>query len=128
MRHTHDLAAAWPTTGGSEDRNAGQSFSLWRRAKGDLQGRRSVFPSHCGWRARLLRPAAAPIVPTIKTELMSGFATKQTSHRAQSMSAFGGKADIDDPSRLGHFVASSADGVSVVLWPPKSTVIFMSMG
>jgi hypothetical protein len=27
MRHTHDLAAAWPATGGSEGRNAGQSFS-----------------------------------------------------------------------------------------------------
>jgi hypothetical protein len=26
MRHTHDVAAAWPATGGSEDRNAGQSF------------------------------------------------------------------------------------------------------
>src|SRR5215470_9901712 len=50
-RHTHDLAAAWPATGGSEDRNAGQSFSLWRRAKGDLHGRRSAFPSHCGRRA-----------------------------------------------------------------------------
>jgi hypothetical protein len=36
MRHTHDLAAAWPATGGSENRNAEQSFSLWRRAKGAI--------------------------------------------------------------------------------------------
>jgi hypothetical protein len=40
-------------TGGSEDRNAGRSFSLWRRANGDLHGGRSAFPSHCGRRARL---------------------------------------------------------------------------
>src|SRR5436853_7607069 len=29
MRHTHDLAAAWPATGGSEDRKPGQSFDQW---------------------------------------------------------------------------------------------------
>ncbi|MFZ3240239.1 MAG: GFA family protein [Pseudolabrys sp.] len=51
---THMISrAAWPATGGSKDRNAGGPFSIWRRAKGDLHGRRSAFPSHCGRRARL---------------------------------------------------------------------------
>ena len=47
VRYAHDLATARPATGGSEGRNAGRSFSLWRRAKGDLHGGRSAFPSHC---------------------------------------------------------------------------------
>src|SRR5215467_11908135 len=51
---THmDHAGARLATGGSEDRNAGRSFSLWRRENGDLHGGRSTFPSHCGRRARL---------------------------------------------------------------------------
>ena len=53
VRYAHDHAAARPTTGGSEDRNAGRSFNLWRRANGNLYGGRSAFPSHCGRRGRL---------------------------------------------------------------------------
>jgi hypothetical protein len=50
---THSHAAARPAAGGFEDRNAGRSFNLWRRANGDLHGGRAAFPSHCGRCARL---------------------------------------------------------------------------
>jgi hypothetical protein len=62
MRYTFDHAATRPAAGGSEDRNAGQSFRLCRRTNGHLHRGRPAFSSHCSRRARLRRVAATPII------------------------------------------------------------------
>src|SRR5581483_2702867 len=63
LRHPHDHAPARPAAGGAEDRNAGRSVGLRRRADGDLHRGRSNLPSCRGRRTGLRRLAAAPVVP-----------------------------------------------------------------
>ena len=59
VRHAPDHAPARLAAGGAEDRNAGRSVDLWRRADGDLHRGGAAVSSRRGRRSRVRGAAAA---------------------------------------------------------------------